>query len=104
MNTYAHLLIRFGFPRITQIERIITGYGKTLLGRRCEQKAMPQRDRLCGRLLAAGSRVLLFEAPDRDNIRLGGLVQGPIAGFERIFHNRAVMRAARGVTPLYFGY
>jgi len=64
----------------------------------------PQRGRLYGRLLPAGSRVFLFEAPDRHDIRLGGLVQGPVAGFEWIFHNRAVTRAAGGVTPLYFGH
>lgn len=60
--------------------------------------------RLCNRLLAAGSRVLLFEASDRYEVRLGGLAHGPVAGFKRIFHNRAVPRTPGWVTPFYFGH
>jgi hypothetical protein len=48
--------------------------------------------------------VLLFEAPDRCKIRLGGLAQGPVAGLEWIFHDPVITSPTRGVTPLYFGH
>jgi hypothetical protein len=41
MNTYVHLLRPF--PLITQIDSDVSGLRKTTVGRRCDQKTLPQR-------------------------------------------------------------
>jgi hypothetical protein len=40
MNTYTHL---FYFPRMTRIYADMNWLRKTTVGRRCDQKALPQR-------------------------------------------------------------